>query len=259
VFQIGTRQASTMLQLKDGENQVLAGLINDTESNSGNNIPGIGDLPLLDYLFGSKHGDHSKSEIVLSITPHIVRSVQRPELSVSEFSAGTESSFRRRPDMTPRLPTQLPGNARAGQPASALPAPAYAAPAGRAPMPPTQTQAVRPASVATPQTTLRASAPLPAAAPAADAAAQAPAPAAAAEAPPEALPEPPPASSAPPAVAPPPPQAPQVESPGQPTSSLPVSSGQPAPIQSSLNYSPGQPVPVGAPPPPPPVPADAPK
>jgi general secretion pathway protein D len=259
VYQIGTRQASTMLQLKDGENQVLAGLINDTESNSGTKIPGIGDLPVLDHLFGSKTGDHSNSEIVLSITPHIVRSVQRPELSASEFSAGTETSFRRRPDTTPRLPTQLPAGSGA-RPGLASGAPAYVPPAGRVPV---QTQAARPAGVPTPQTAVRPVTPAPvAAAPVTPPPAPVPTPAA--EAPPaEAPAEATPASSAPaPAAVPPtPPAPPQVESPGQPTTGLPVSSGQPAPIQSSLNYSPGQPVPVGqsvAPAPPTPA-AETPK
>jgi general secretion pathway protein D len=134
-YQIGTRQASTMLQLKDGENQVLAGLINSEERGSADKIPGAGDLPLIGRLFGSKHDDNQKTEIVLSITPHLIRNVQRPEASASEFSAGTESSFRRRPDLSARPPAQLPG-AGGARPA-ALPAPAApgtpAAPAAPAP------------------------------------------------------------------------------------------------------------------------------
>jgi general secretion pathway protein D len=109
LYQIGTRQASTMLQLKDGENQVLAGLINNEERSSGNKVPGLGDIPVLGRLFGSSKDDSQKTEIVLSITPHLVRTVQRPEAKESEFSAGTEGSFRRRPDMAARAPTQMPG------------------------------------------------------------------------------------------------------------------------------------------------------
>ncbi|WP_295993261.1 secretin N-terminal domain-containing protein [Rugamonas sp.] len=108
-YQIGTRQASTMLQLKDGENQVLAGLINNEERSTGAKVPGVGELPLLGRLFGSTHDDLSKTEIVLSITPHLIRNVQRPQASASEFSAGTESSFRRKPDLSARGVAQLPG------------------------------------------------------------------------------------------------------------------------------------------------------
>ena len=90
-YQLGTRQASTTLQLKDGENQVLAGLINNEQRGTGNKIPGAGDLPILGRLFGTQRDDNQKTEIVLSITPRLIRNVQRPEASASEFSAGTEA------------------------------------------------------------------------------------------------------------------------------------------------------------------------
>ncbi|WGG49111.1 secretin N-terminal domain-containing protein [Rugamonas sp. DEMB1] len=129
-YQIGTRQATTMLQLKDGENQVLAGLINNEERSTGNKLPGIGELPLLGRLFGSTRDDKQKTEIVLSITPHLIRNVQRPEAQMSEFSAGTESNFRRRPDLSVRAPAQLPPppGARPTAPPS-LPAPGSTMPA----------------------------------------------------------------------------------------------------------------------------------
>lgn len=107
-YQIGSRQASTMLQLKDGENQVLAGLISNEERSSGSKVPGLGSLPLLGRLFGSVRDGSEKSEIVLSITPHLVRNIERPAAGASEFSAGTETSFRRRPDGTPKAPALLP-------------------------------------------------------------------------------------------------------------------------------------------------------
>lgn len=107
-YRIGTRSATTMLQLKDGENQVLAGLINNEDRTSGSKVPGVGSLPILGRLFGSTRDQTDKTEIVLSITPHLVRNVQRPALTASEFSAGTESSFRRRPDTAVRAPAVLP-------------------------------------------------------------------------------------------------------------------------------------------------------
>ncbi|MES2298406.1 MAG: tetratricopeptide repeat protein [Pseudomonadota bacterium] len=91
-YQIGTRSANTVLRLKDGETQVLAGLINDEDRSSANKVPGIGELPLLNRLFGTGSNDTLRSEIVLSITPHVVRSVHRPELSSAQFESGTEAS-----------------------------------------------------------------------------------------------------------------------------------------------------------------------
>jgi len=96
-YTIGTRGASTTLRLRDGENQMLAGLINDEERASGNRIPGLGDLPIAGRLFGSNSSEAVKSEIVLSITPRIVRRATRPPADRLEFESGTEGWARPRP------------------------------------------------------------------------------------------------------------------------------------------------------------------
>jgi general secretion pathway protein D len=119
-YRIGTRSATTMLQLKDGENQVLAGLINNEDRSSGSKVPLVGSLPILGRLFGIGHDSSDKSEIVLSITPHLVRNIQRPALNASEFNAGTEGSFRRRPDV-PVKATVLPGQVGGQSPAPIAP------------------------------------------------------------------------------------------------------------------------------------------
>jgi general secretion pathway protein D len=131
-YRIGTRSAATMLQLKDGENQVLAGLIKNDERSSGTKLPGLGDLPIVGRLFGSVQDTRDKTEVVLSITPHLVRNIQRPPASSSEFSAGTESSFRRRPDGAARPAAQLPAAAGAAGAPVRAPVTAPAAAAGAA-------------------------------------------------------------------------------------------------------------------------------
>ena len=73
--------------------------------------------------------------------------MQRPEASASEFSAGTEASFRRRPDLSVRTPVQLPA------PPGALSAPA-APPASTAPVNPANAPAPAEAQGATPQAIL---------------------------------------------------------------------------------------------------------
>jgi general secretion pathway protein D len=90
-YQVGTRNATTFLRLKDGETQVLAGLINDEDRKSANKVPGLGDLPLLGRLFSSRLGETNKNEIVLLITPRVVRNIVRPEATVAEFMSGTEA------------------------------------------------------------------------------------------------------------------------------------------------------------------------
>jgi general secretion pathway protein D len=93
-YQIGTRNAQTVLRLKDGETQILAGLINDQDRRTSNRLPGVGDIPILGRLFGTRKDDTEKTEIVLSITPHIIRSQTRATSENTEFYYGTESGQR---------------------------------------------------------------------------------------------------------------------------------------------------------------------
>ncbi|WP_291995068.1 secretin N-terminal domain-containing protein [Candidatus Accumulibacter sp. ACC003] len=97
-YQIGTRTATSVLRLKDGENQLLAGLISDEDRRTADKLPFLGDIPILGRLFGSHNDEGIKTEIVLSITPRIIRNIHRPEAHLSEFGAGTESNFRARPE-----------------------------------------------------------------------------------------------------------------------------------------------------------------
>lgn len=90
-YQIGTRNASTSLRLKDGETQILAGLINKEDRKAGNGIPGLGQLPILGRLFSSRSDTASKTEVVLLITPRVVRNIIRPESPIEEFPSGTSS------------------------------------------------------------------------------------------------------------------------------------------------------------------------
>ncbi len=96
-YEIGTRNANTLLRLRDGETQILAGLIQDSDTRTANTIPGLGDIPMLGRLFGTHHSDAEKSEIVLSITPHIIRMQPRPASDTTEFWFGTESRTRSAP------------------------------------------------------------------------------------------------------------------------------------------------------------------
>lgn len=96
-YQIGTRNFSSALRLRDGETQILAGLISDEDRSSANRIPLIGQLPVLGRLFGSQNDSRQKTEIVLSITPHLIRNIQRQAPAAESFWSGTEASLRDRP------------------------------------------------------------------------------------------------------------------------------------------------------------------
>ena len=98
VYQIGTRNAATNLRLRDGETQVLAGLISNEERRLADRVPGIGDLPVAGRLFSNTTDNAARTEIVLLITPQLVRTLARPDAASVEFAAGTEASTG-----TPRL------------------------------------------------------------------------------------------------------------------------------------------------------------
>jgi general secretion pathway protein D len=117
-YRIGARNAMTVLRLRDGENQVLAGLISDNDKRTASAIPGVGELPVLDRLFGSKGTERTKTEIVLSITPRIVRNQGRGAAAEVEFDAGTDASLRGREGILgqPALPLPV-------APLPAMPAP----------------------------------------------------------------------------------------------------------------------------------------
>lgn len=96
-YQIGTRNASSVLRLKDGETQVLAGLISDEDRSTASKIPGLGDLPVVGRLFSNHNDDSQKTEIVLSITPRLIRNIKRLDVMNEEVWSGTESTLRLKP------------------------------------------------------------------------------------------------------------------------------------------------------------------
>ncbi|MGE5794879.1 MAG: hypothetical protein ACM36B_19440, partial [Bacteroidota bacterium] len=128
-YRLGTRNTATTLRLRDGETQVLAGLISDEDRRAANKVPGLAELPLLGRLFSSNLDQRTKTDIVLLITPRVVRSLSRREGTAAEFAAGTESHpgappMQLRPTAAQSL-SLAPGAGAAAAPA----APAASAPA----------------------------------------------------------------------------------------------------------------------------------
>lgn len=128
-YEIGTRNTSTTLRLADGETQVLAGLINDEDRKSASGVPGLSRIPLLGRLFGTHTDTRNKTEVVLLITPRVVRNLAVPDASLTRLASGIDAS----PGAFSSL---LRREARVGvAPVSggAVPPPASAAPAATAP------------------------------------------------------------------------------------------------------------------------------
>lgn len=106
-YQVGTRSSSTTLRLKDGETQVLAGLINDEDRQRAVGVPGLSRAPLLGKLFGTHSDARNKTEVVMLITPRILRQLAVPGTAAATIASGTDSQ--------PGAPSlRLSANARAG-------------------------------------------------------------------------------------------------------------------------------------------------
>ena len=130
-YQVGTRNANTTLRLRDGETQVLAGLISDEDRRNAQKVPGLAQLPVLGRLFSSNNDTVNKTEVVLLITPRVLRNIERPGVRLEEFNSGTEMDVGRGgggplpPVSIQQSPVQRPQPAapQAPRPPAAGPAP----------------------------------------------------------------------------------------------------------------------------------------
>jgi general secretion pathway protein D len=138
-YQIGTRLAGTNLRLKDGETQALAGLISDEDRGSAAGVPGLVDLPVLGRLFSSERSERNKTEIVLLITPRVVRNLAPGAAERGEIAGGTENGVG-----APRMKVQndgrivLPLPSQPARPQPGTPEPAEPAPLSAVPPAPSE-------------------------------------------------------------------------------------------------------------------------
>jgi len=152
VVTIGTRNLDTVLSLKDGETSIIGGLIQKTKTDSKSKVFLLGDIPFLGALFTNTNDATNKTELMLAITPRIVRGVTVPENDVAAFWSGREdepsankpySSFVQEPEMllaapgTPAPSAAAPPAAPSAQPVppASVPVPAAAVPTNAVPSP----------------------------------------------------------------------------------------------------------------------------
>jgi pilus assembly protein CpaC len=99
---LATRKVQTQVELESGQSFVIAGLLDNTITDSLNKIPGIGDIPLLGKLFQSRSRTRSNSELMILVTPELVRPIPagaaRPDVHMpEEFLPGTATAAPRTP------------------------------------------------------------------------------------------------------------------------------------------------------------------
>src|SRR4029077_18785393 len=85
------RQVNTEIRLKDGETNMLAGLIRDDERRLMEGIPGLSDLPLVGRRFAHTQNQTTQTDIIMTLTPHIIRVLDLSEEDLRAFRVGRES------------------------------------------------------------------------------------------------------------------------------------------------------------------------
>jgi general secretion pathway protein D len=138
------RSINTVIRLRDGETNLLAGLIRDDERKVLSGVPGLSDMPIVGRLFAHNRKETQETDIVLTLTPRIVRVLELTEVDLRPFRVGRDGDGAgvlelpipavippagRRPAVTPGGATPAPPPEP--KPAAPAPGPADYAAAGR--------------------------------------------------------------------------------------------------------------------------------
>jgi general secretion pathway protein D len=122
------REITTTIRLKDGETNMLAGLIRDEERTVLSGVPGLSDLPLIGRLFANNRKETRQTDIILTLTPHIVRVLDLSEGDLQPFRLGRDLGLAEGETVRPAVP-------RDAQP---IDLPATMRPPGETPVQPVQ-------------------------------------------------------------------------------------------------------------------------
>ena len=116
---IGQRSAEQVIQLKDGEPSILAGLLTKQDNRSVNGTPGLGEIPFFKFFFSSQNREVQQDEIVFLLIPHIVRESVLTRLNTRAIDTGTGQGIELRRDAGFN-----PGNSELNVPVMPVPRPA---------------------------------------------------------------------------------------------------------------------------------------
>jgi general secretion pathway protein D len=105
---IGTRTFDSVIRLQDGETNFLAGLIRTDESNGDTGVPGLSEIPLLGRLFSKKRTESQRTDVILTLTPHIIRNAEITEDDLQPIWVGTEANITFRGG-SPRVESDVEG------------------------------------------------------------------------------------------------------------------------------------------------------
>ncbi len=109
-FAIKTRSTSTVLTVNDGDSVIIGGLIEDEDRATYQRIPLFGDVPVMGRLFSSENSENIKTDILMTITPVIIRAQDVPEKEIAAFWSGTEESVSQEVPMEEKIRKQTDYN-----------------------------------------------------------------------------------------------------------------------------------------------------
>jgi general secretion pathway protein D len=131
---IGQRKIEHEVRLREGEASLLGGMLEDSQTRNLTGIPGLGQIPILKYLFAQTQTDHSQTETVFVLIPHLVRRQLLSNLNEAAIDVGTASaiSLRRASHTVSTPPPGTNPSSGAGAVAVPPPPPGSAAPTASA-------------------------------------------------------------------------------------------------------------------------------
>jgi len=103
---ISQRKIDHEIRLKEGEANILGGLVEKTETKSNNGWPGLGNVPLLRYLFAEDSKSYEDDEILIILTPRIVRMPDWTRANLRPLYSGSETNVQVRRESEVRAPSQ---------------------------------------------------------------------------------------------------------------------------------------------------------
>lgn len=115
---IGQQSVEETIRLKEGESNILGGLLQEQNNRTVSGTPGLGEIPGLKYLFSTQQHEVQHKEIVFLITPHLVRGMDIDPINLRRIDTGTNSSIQLREVQTPPAGSASPA---AGEGASPKP------------------------------------------------------------------------------------------------------------------------------------------
>jgi general secretion pathway protein D len=130
---IASKKYEADIRLKNGESNIISGLIERTETNNLNGIPGLAQLPLLKYLFSDNSKETIENEVLIILTPHIIRFPTISAENLRALASGTDTNVRVYREQYGTDATPAPKPVQAPPPAAAAPAP-QASPQAAAPL-----------------------------------------------------------------------------------------------------------------------------